>query len=508
MSASNDLQLIAKIVDVAELKPVIDAGIVASKFRDQDARLMFDFIMRYYKSRKTMGVVPTRALLEAHYPSVELPDPTRLPLSAVIVEFQETALKANVAQLLDFMSERSDFPAEMLPKAQQIINDLMKARRTSRDLVVAEALEELKQRYEDAKNRDMLKGIPYPWKIMNDETQGMQNGEYIIFYGRPKSMKTYVALYICACAYDIAHRRILIYTREMTPEQMMDRTICMLIGAPYDALKKGYLDKIPHPFGGTMEDAFYGLLSTMKTDEKAMSIGDKHRTIIITSDRDDREGGGVTGLRRKLDDYQPDLAFVDAVYLMRNDRSGVRSVKWSEQSAISQDLKDTAQDYNIPILATLQANRKSEDDKGGSAANMAFSDSYAQDCDLAAEILKKRIDKFHNELALAITASRETNIAGLAIHGDPCENFGQLYKPLTDKYGVPITIDGKEQIEPVVFEDTADVLKMFKKGPEDETPRSRQDRGPNNKPATKDRGMAAIPGIMKTIGGAVRSSQR
>lgn len=509
MPASTDLQLIAKIVDVSELKPVIDAGIVASRFKDQDARLMFEFIMRFYKSRKTLGHVPTRSLLEAHYPTVELPKESKLPLSALIAEFQDSALKASVAHLIDFMSENEDFPAEMLPKANQIISDLLKTRRTSVDIVVADALAEAKQRYEDAKNREIMKGIPYPWKVLNDETQGMQNGEYIIFYGRPKSMKTYVGLYICACAYDLAYRRVLIYTREMTPEQMMDRTICMLIGAPYDAFKKGYLDQIPHPFGGTMEDAFHGLLNTMKVDEKAMSIGDKHRTIIITSDREDREGGGITGLRRKLDDYRPDLAFVDAVYLMRNDRSGIRSVKWSEQSAISQDLKDTAQDYNIPILATLQANRGSEQNKGESASNMAFSDSYAQDCDLAAEIIKKRIDKQHNELALAITASRETNIAGFAIHGDPCDNFGQLHRQVCDRDGRPILVDGKEQLEPIIFEDTADVWKMFKKTPEEEAARaSFTGKGPTNKGGAKDKGIAAVPGIMALAGKVVRDSQR
>jgi replicative DNA helicase len=464
MAASVDLKLIAKIADVGEIKSVIDAGITVDKFKDQDARLMFGFVLNYYKNRKTMGNIPTRALLEDHYPTVDLPPSDRLTLSSAIDEFLHTDLKARVSKLNDYVSDWADSPLIMLPKAQQMINDMLKDKRSSVDIVVAEAVLEAQQRYEEAKFRDVLKGIPYPWKILNTETQGAQNGEYIIFYGRPKSLKTFIGLKVSVHAYEFADRRILIYTREMSPQQMMDRVICMLIHAPYDAFKKGYLHQIPNEFGGTKEDEFYALMGAIKEDENMLAIGDKHKTIVITSDRQDKDGGGVSGLRRKIEDHRPDLAFVDAVYLMRNDRSGVRSVKWSDQAGISQDLKEVAQDFNIPLVATLQANRGSENNKGESAANMSFSDSYAQDCDLAIEIIKKKIDPLHNELALAITASRETNMSGFAIHGNPCENFDILEKPVLDRHGeIVIGHNGQPMLEPVIFHDTADIWKMFKK---------------------------------------------
>jgi hypothetical protein len=464
MAASKDLRLIAKIADVGELKPVIDAGITEDKFKDQDARLMFSFIMRYYKKRATSGNVPDRQILEDRFPAVDLPPVDRLRLSSSIEEFLEADRKARVQKLVDYVSTWADSPDKMLPYAQQEISELLRDKRTSVDIDVSGSLLEVQRRYEESKHRDVLKGIPYPWAVLNRETQGMQNGEYIIFYGRPKSLKTFVGLKVSVHAYQEAHRRVLIYTREMTPEQMMDRIVCMLIRCPYDAFKQGYLHKIEHPCGGNMEDALYDTLSTLRQDESTLSIGTKQKKLIITSDRQDRDGGGVNGLRRKIEDHEPDLVFVDAVYLMRNDRSGIRSVKWSDQAAISQDLKEIAQDFNIPLVATLQANRGSETHKGESTANMAYSDAYAQDCDLAAEIIKKRIDPQHNHLALGITASREANLAGFAIHGDPCENFGQLYMPVTDKYGtVQLGENGEPMMEPVIFQDTSDIWKMFKR---------------------------------------------
>jgi hypothetical protein len=253
----------------------------------------------------------------------------------------------------------------------------------------------------------------------------------------------------------------------MSPQQIMDRCLCLLIGAPYSEFKNGSLHQVVHPYGGSMEEAFYGLLDTIKCDEDTMALEGKKRSLIITSDREDRNGGGVNGLRRKVEDYEPDMVVVDAVYLMRNDRSGIRSVKWSDQAAISQDLKEVAQDYKRPVIATLQANRPSEIKKGESAANMAFSDSYAQDCDLGIEIIKKRIDDTHNELALVITA-REANLAGFAIHGDPCTNFGILEKPVTDKHGTVLKNNGVVITAPVIFHDVTDVWKMFKREDVDE----------------------------------------
>ena len=462
MAISKELQLIAKIADTGNIRTALDAGIVADKFTDHDARLMFEYIIRYWKSKKTVGNIPTRELLSENFPTVQLPPADRLTIEAAVEEFLSHDTKVRLDKLIDYMNDWRDEPQKALQYADNEVKEMLRDKRTSVDIVVSDTLEDAKQRYLNTKNKDVIKGIPYPWPILNSETQGMQDGEYIIIYARPKSLKTWLGLYICVYAYDAAQQRVLIYTREMSPEQMMDRCLCLILGAPYDAFKKGYLHKVPHPYGGTMEEAFYGLLETMKRDEDVIALETPHKkSIIITSDRQDSHGGGVNGLRRKVEDHKPDLIFVDAVYLMRNDRANTRSVKWSDQAAISQDLKDLAQDYKRPVLVTLQANRLSEDRKDRTAANMAFSDSYAQDCDLAMEVIKKRIDDQHNELGIALTASREANIAGFGIHGNPGNDFSMLTRPITDKYGLPIKENGEILTEPMIFGDFKEITEYF-----------------------------------------------
>lgn len=279
------------------------------------------------------------------------------------------------------------------------------------------------------------------------------------------SLKTWVLLKIATHAYDFAARRVLIYTREMSIKEMLGRVVCLLIECPYSAYKKSLLHKYPCPEGGTMEDRFYDVLRGMKEDEETCSIESGYKkSIIITTDRDDPKGGGVQGIRRKIKDHEPDLLCVDGIYLMRDDRQNVRSLKWINQSQISQDLREVAQDENLPLVVTSQAKRESEERKGRSIANVSYSDSVGQDCTAGIELLKNRINDEVNELAFVITAAREMNLCGFAINACPASDFSMKYRVARDAAGMPITDPetGEALMIPHVFEDITDMQKMFK----------------------------------------------
>jgi DnaB-like helicase C terminal domain. len=175
-------------------------------------------------------------------------------------------------------------------------------------------------------------------------------------------------------------------------------------------------------------------------------------------------------LRQKVEDHKPDLICADALYLMRNDRSGgKRSIKWDDQAAITQDLKDLALDVNKPLVGTTQAKRESEEKKGQSVSNISFSDSYGMDCDLAIEIIKKKITDETNELALAITGAREINISGFAVNGNAATDFGPLYVKYRDEAGI-IQADegGNPLVVPVIFSDYKDIKDFLKLGEDDD----------------------------------------
>jgi hypothetical protein len=464
MGASEELDLVAKVVDVGDLRPVLDAGITTDRYRDPEARAILQFIFKYFKDRRTCGNVPTREMLEKRFPTVDLPPETRITLDATVEEFINFDVQARLQMLAAYIDDNLHEPGEVIDQVTRELREMARQRRTSRDVILAESLTGPKERYEQRKNKQELLGIPLPWDILNEETQGLQPEDYWVLYGRPKSMKTWLLLYIMMHAYDFASRRVLVYSREMAPELILDRCICILIGAPYEAFRKGTLNEYPHPMGGTMEDAFYNLLDSAVMDERTciLETGFK-KGLIITTDRDDPQGGGVMGLRRKIEDHKPDVVGVDAIYLMKDDRTNSRSIKWDRQTNISQDLRDTSADYRLPLVATSQAKRESEEKRGRGVSNISYADAVGQDCTLAMEIIKKRIDHDNNEIACVITAAREINIAGFAIKGCAANNFEMMTRHARNSDGSLAKDEEGKFIEvPYVFEGLYDVDQMFK----------------------------------------------
>jgi len=404
----------------------------------------------------------------------------------LVEEFLQAHIREELRILADNITDAltsSDNPDNILMMVREKSEELSAKRRIVEDQIVSEVAENIRERYDSVAAGGVL-GIPYPWEHFNEASRGLNRGDFVVFYGRPKAMKTWVLL-VCAChAYDAANRRLLICTREMKPEEVADRCICLLIGAPYEAFRRGRLDQILVPEGGTMYDRFCGYLNTMKVDEQTRRIESGHgASLIITSDRADPNGGGISGLRQKVRDHRPDALYVDAMYLMRNDQSRQRSAKWNDQTTIAQDLRDLALDENIPVVGTNQANRGSEEKAGKTAANISYADAYGQSCTTAIEILKKTTpDSEVNELALSITVAREMNMTGFAIHGNPATNFGCLMTKLRDESGVVNGPDGTPILVPVIFQEYID-LKNFFKEPDEESAQTKSKKADESRRA-------------------------
>ena len=131
-----------------------------------------------------------------------------------------------------------------------------------------------------------------------------------------------------------------------------------------------------------------------------------------------------------------------------------------------------ALDFNKPLIGTTQAKRDSEEKQGRSVANISFSDSYGMDCDLAIEIIKKKITDETNELALVITGAREVNISGFAVNGNAATNFGPLYEKYRDEAGVVrVDSEGNPLVVPVTFSDYKDIKDFLKTGEDDAKPK-------------------------------------
>lgn len=464
--ADLELELLAKIIDDADLRTAIDCGIQAHVFRNKDARSLFKYIFDYYHDQETAGNVPTRELVDRAYrKQISLPRPSRLDLRALCAEVLKDSLKEQLAELGESLcSLPVDDALEIL---RTKANELTTMRRAGRDLDMASSADAIIEDYENIKTMRGCLGVPYPWPTLNQETKGMMDGEFIVFYGRPKSMKTWCLLYIAAHAYEKANRKVLVYTREMTPVQMRNRLLSIFMGVPYTYFRDARLNELQLESGRTYEDLFYDLVSTMKDDEDT-TFGEtgKRKQLIITNDREIGIGGSIAGLEAKVQEYMPDLICVDGAYLLHRDGKSLGgSSRWEDMTYITHALKTISMKYNRPVVCTTQANRKGEEEgRIGSVSDIAFSDSFGQDCDLAIKVVKTPKDKDHNEIAMLIAAAREANAEGFAIHGNAATNFDQIYRKARNADGT-LKVDpesGDCLLEPVIFYSKKDIREFLK----------------------------------------------
>jgi len=86
-------------------------------------------------------------------------------------------------------------------------------------------------------------------------------------------------------------------------------------------------------------------------------------------------------------------------------------------------------DTKVPVIATMQANRKAAGHENANLDEIAFSDAISQDCTMAIRVIN---EKASPTIALVFGGAREINFEGLRIHGIPATNF-DFHSTLTRK---------------------------------------------------------------------------
>lgn len=422
MPSNLEFAVLTRVIQDQDFHSCQKAKITEEYFQTPECREVFRFINETFHSQATTGAVPSQALISMRFPSFFFA-PAFDTVPVLCAELKREKLRMDLLSLsneIQLMAERDPMAAMASLRAETI--KLASMADHSSDLPISGAFQLLLDRYNAVQSAQGILGIPYPWSQLNEATQGMQPGQFIVLYGRPKSMKTWVAIYMGVFAYMFGRRRVLFYSREMSPELVAQRAAASIGRVDYGKFVNGTLQP-------ELRDHLFTILRDLMDDEKAAgAAGNRQPFFVITSDRGTtNEAGGVSWLQSKIRDLQPDLVIVDGMYLMKDDRSAQRSVDWRQIAHISQDLKLTAQQYNIPIIGVTQANRNAQKTQGEDLTELAFSDALGQDADAVFRVTK--VDNKEtklSELLIAAPGLREGKFDGIKIKGEPATSFDYI----------------------------------------------------------------------------------
>jgi replicative DNA helicase len=212
--------------------------------------------------------------------------------------------------------------------------------------------------------KERISGVPTGFTKLDQLTSGFQPSDLIIIAGRPSMGKTAFALDIARNAATLAEIPSVIFSLEMSRQQLAIRMLCSEARVDSYKLRSGFIGERDWP---RLTNAA-GLLS-----EAPIYIDDSPALSVLQMRAKARRLKSEKGLG---------LAVVDYLQLMSG--RGGSDRREQEISEISRSLKALAKELNIPVVALSQLNRKVEDrtDRRPFMADLRESGAIEQDADV------------------------------------------------------------------------------------------------------------------------------
>ena len=237
-------------------------------------------------------------------------------------------------------------------------------------------LENLKIIDAAAQNKDKITGIPTGFHDLDEKTSGLQRSDLIIVAARPGMGKTAFALNIAQQSAVKHGTSAIIFSLEMSKEQLGQRLLAMQARVEMQKLKQGDLDR-------------------KDWDRDSLGVDELNNSKIVI---DDTPGISLMEMRNKCRRLKAeqglDLIVVDYLQLMTFE--GKTDNRQQEISALSRNMKLLAREMNCPVILLSQLSRAPElrQDKRPMLSDLRESGSIEQDADIVIFLYR---DDYYNE---------------------------------------------------------------------------------------------------------------
>lgn len=361
-------------------------------FYNESHREIFDAIMNLYREntavdmltvceelnrRKTLDMVGGRAYIATL--TAEVPSTANAGEYAKIVS-EKAMLRRLITAAEDITIKGYDdkmAAEELLDYAEgDIFRIAQKRQRNDYAKIQDVLMKNLRIIDQAVQNKGQVIGLPTGFKQLDEKTSGLQPSDLIIVAARPGMGKTAFALNIAQQSAVKAGASVLIFSLEMSQEQLGQRLIAMQARVESEKLKKGTLD---------LKD----------WDRINFALNELNNTKIVI---DDTPGISIMEMRNKCRRLKVeqglDLIVVDYLQLMTFD--GRADSRQQEISALSRHLKLLAREMNCPVIVLSQLSRAPElrQDKRPMLSDLRESGSIEQDADIVMFLYR---DDYYNE---------------------------------------------------------------------------------------------------------------
>jgi len=267
---------------------------------------------------------------------------------------------------------------DILTRIEKLLFDLNQQNLSQKTYSIAEVLDEVfLEMTSKIKNKESS-GLFSSFRDLDSIIQGFQNSDLIIIAGRPSMGKTAFALNLGSKIVSKYKIPLIVFTLEMSRQQIIYRFLATHSQINYTRLKSGKM---------TRDE--WNLLSNSMRELSTLPIF-----------VDDNPNLSVTDIRSRLrtifsSKKKEGLILIDYLQLMKSNLSNDNRVQ--EISYITRNLKILAKEFELPIILLSQLSRsvESRNNKRPLLSDLRESGSIEQDADIVIMLYR---DDYYNEI--------------------------------------------------------------------------------------------------------------
>lgn len=379
----------AILIDADAIVKIADS-IEPTDFFDARNQHIYEAVVHLYEKRQAIDVLTLSDQLKNMGYLDMVGGPTYLteltnfvPTAAHVEQYADIVAQKSMRRRLIHTSheiaglgfDESRSLKELIEEAEtrlfQVSQQHVKQTIVSIEEILAESFERLDELHKDKKS---IRGVPTGFKDMDNILAGLQKSDLFILAARPSMGKTAFVLNLAHNVAVDSKAAVLLFSLEMSKEQLVDRLLSMESGVDAWALRTGNLS----------DTDFEKIGEAMGTLSEAPIFLDDTPGLTVSDMR--------TKARREAHIRPLGLIIVDYLQLMSGgSRFGGDGNRVQEISEISRGLKGIARELNAPVIALSQLSRsvESRTPQIPQLSDLRESGSIEQDADVVAFIYRE-----------------------------------------------------------------------------------------------------------------------
>jgi replicative DNA helicase len=357
---NHEAKLLSKIVQGRNVNYLFEKGVNESWFHDPSDKKLFKFLQHHFAN---YSETPSLEVIQENFPTytpVVVEDSIEYLLDRLVDERRKSIVVSTISDAIEQVENNKDHEEALNALVRGFARIENEGLSRTNDIEITKAASLAKEEYERRKNNPGMLGFSTGFPTMDEATAGMQAGQLIFIVAPPKTGKSTVALQMAATNH-LNGLRPMFLSFEMNNEEQKLRYYAIRARVSHHRLRTGTLTQ-------EEESRFYQKIDAIQAMEDEMWFVDSANGVTVSS------------IASKIQNFKPDIVYVDGTYLMI-DEEGAEAYN-QQMTNITRSLKRLAQKAKIPVVATTQVlNWKMR--KGQVTADaIGYSSSFHQDADV------------------------------------------------------------------------------------------------------------------------------